>query len=405
MQDNKKPSEFTVEELVELQKTNPDFFLGEVLAETLRKVMAQEVEEKSGKKYERGKEYHRWGSNQGSFTTQGVKSPIEVPRLRHKVRKECIEPEAYKRIRKDITIPAKMVNAIINGISQRKYGLVGKILADSFGISQSVISRKFVINAKAAMKEFMERDLGNYDIVAIMIDGKYFAKEQVVHAVGITSAGDKIMLGFVHTTTENEESITGLFTDLINRNLRFENGLLIVCDGSRGIRKAVDSVFGEKALVQRCQWHKRENVVSYLSDERQEEFRDKLRFAYSQENYDEAKRRLTDIASELERINTSAYRSLLEGMEETLTIHKLGLKKHLGKSLCTTNIIENVNSQLEKRLRNVKRWRTGKMRSYWIAVTLLDIERNMRRINNADKMILLKRKLNERTKTVSKKVS
>ncbi|NUN08441.1 MAG: hypothetical protein HUU54_04620 [Ignavibacteriaceae bacterium] len=125
MQDTKKPSEFTVDELKKLQKINPDFFLREVLAETLRKVMAREVEDKSGEKYESGKEYPRWGSNPGSFTTQGVKSPIEVPRLRHKVSRECIEPEAYRRIRKDVTIPVKMVKAIVNGISQIKYGLVG----------------------------------------------------------------------------------------------------------------------------------------------------------------------------------------------------------------------------------------------------------------------------------------
>lgn len=359
--------------------------------------MAGEVEEKAGKKYEREKEYSRWGSNPGSIKADGTKMPLDVPRIRHKESGVCTEPEIYKKINRDITIPKKMVQAIINGISQRKYKLVAKQIAKSFGISQSVISRKFTESAEAAVEEFTNRDLGRYEFVAILIDGKYFAKQQVVHAVGITSRGDKIMLGFVHTTTENSEAIKGLFTQIINRNFNFMNGIMVICDGSKGILKAIDSTFGEKAVIQRCQWHKRENVISYLPEHKKEEYRDKLRYAYSQISYEDAKKELEMIGSELEKINTSAYRSLREGLEETLTIHKLGFKKTLGRSFSTTNIIENINSQLETRLRNVKRWRDGNMRTNWIAVTLLDIEQNMRRIHGSDHLIAFKRKLIEVT--------
>ncbi|NLH61712.1 MAG: hypothetical protein GX452_09945 [Ignavibacteriales bacterium] len=283
-----------------------------------------------------------------------------------------------------------MIRAIINGLSQRKYQYVVKQLTESFGLSQSVVSRKFRKYAEKVLKDFMERDLSVYKFVAIIIDGKYLSKEQIVHAVGITSRGDKIALGFIQTTTENGEAIKGLLKNLIDRNFGFNEGILVVCDGSKGILKGVDEVFGENGVIQRCQWHKRENVVSYLPDILQKGYKVKHRNAYALTEYDKAKVELQRLAEELGRINPSAERSLLEGLDETLTLHRLGLKAELGESLSTTNIIESFNSQLESKSRNVKRWGPGKMRSHWVCLSLLEIEKNARKVRHYKKLYLLR---------------
>ena len=157
----------------------------------------------------------------------------------------------------------------------------------------------------------------------------------------------KVPLGFIQTTTENAEAIKGLLGDLIKRGLDFTEGLLVVIDGAKGLTSAVREVFGEYAVIHRCQWHKRENVVGYLNKSEQEVYRKRLQRAYgTNKSYEDAKEALMKIHSELLRLNRSAANSLLEGMEETLTLHRLGVFEELGKSLKPTNCIENLNSQL-----------------------------------------------------------
>lgn len=161
-------------------------------------------------------------------------------------------------------------------------------------------------------------------------------------------------------------------------------------DGLKGLRKAVDETFGKYALVQHCQWHKRENILSYLSQEHQGQHRDKLQRVFSEPDYEIARAKLKEITIELMKINRSAGRSLEEGLEETLTIHRLGLVEQLGRSFTTTNLIENLNSQLKKYIGRVKRWMNSDMRSRWMAVALLQIERRMKKINNYEKLHLLR---------------
>lgn len=390
MKDTKKNSEMNLKEFYSLLQRNPMFFVGEIYREAIEKSLESEVKEKAGERYEGKRDYNRWGSNPGSISANGERIPIRVPRLRNKISGETREPEIYRRINRAVQIPEQMIRSIINGMSQRKYKHVAKIVSKSFGLSQSVVSRKFQKSAKSALNELMNRDLGNYEFVSIVIDGKYLSKEQIVHAVGITSGGDKIVLGFVQTTTENSEAIKGLLRNLIERNLRYEGGILLICDGAKGIRKAADEIFGKKAVIQRCQWHKRENVLSYLPEYQKSAYKRRITEAYNQPQYETARTHLKIIAEELGRINPSAEKSMEEGLEETLTVHRLGLREELGKSLCTTNLIENFNSQLEKRFKNVKRWRPGKMRFYWSAISLLEIEKFSRKIHHYEKLNLLK---------------
>jgi transposase-like protein len=216
------------------------------------------------------------------------------------------------------------------------------------------------------------------------------ASRQVVICLGLTLDGRKLPLGFIETTTENTDAIKGLFTDLIGRGLRFDQGLLCVIDGAQGLFKAVREVFGAYAQVQRCQWHKRENVVSYLPKRDQASYRRRLQQAYQKVTYAEAKAALIEIHTELEKLNRSAARSLLEGLEETLTLHRLGLFEQLGKSLKTTNCIENLNSQLTKYIGRVKRWMDSDQRQRWVAMGLLEVEQKMRRVDHAEHLPLLR---------------
>jgi transposase-like protein len=232
------------------------------------------------------------------------------------------------------------------------------------------------------VKEFYERDLSVNTFIALFIDGKYLAKEQMVIVLGVTDQGDKIPLSFIQTNTENSRSVKQLLTDLTSRGFKYEDGLLCVVDGAKGLRKAIEEVFGKNAIVQRCQWHKRENVLSYLKESDKEVYKKKLNKAYATEDYMEARIQLEDIIEELRHINVYASNSLKEGLEESLTIHRLGLKADFGKSFSTTNIIENLNSQLVKYIKRVKYWKTSDQRQRWVASALLEIEHKMRRVDN-----------------------
>ena len=241
------------------------------------------------------------------------------------------------------------------------------------------------------MKEFYERRLDRYDFVSLFIDGKYFQEDEMIIAVGITKKGEKIMLGFIQSGTENSTVCRDFPEHLIERGLNIKEGILCIIDGSKGLRSGIEKVFGQYALVQRCQWHKRENIVSYLTKEKQEVFRIKLQEAYEETNYFNAKSRLFMIGEELKIINESAYKSLEEGLEETLTLHKLGFFAFLGTSLKTTNCIESIMSQIGQKTDKVDYWSNSNQKQRWIAVSLLDIEKRLKKIKGYQHLPLLKK--------------
>jgi putative transposase len=353
-------------------------------------LVAEELRDKAGEKYERGKRYSRWGQNPGSIRIGEEKVPVEVPRLYDKEKSQTEQVEYYQKLHSIALPEEQIIKKIIKGLSQRDYEEVTKSVTESFGLSQSTISRRFIQESSKRLKEFESRDLRRYDFIALVLDGKYLSRENIVIALGITITGLKIPIGFIQTTTENSVAVKGLLRGLIKRNFRFREGILTVIDGSKGLKKAVKEVFGEFSLTQRCQWHKREDVVSYLREEDKNVFRGKLQRAYGEPNYEDAKSRLLEIRDELKKINQSAVNSLMEGLEETLTMHKLGLIEELGRSFTTTNLIENLNSQLARYLRRVKRWVNPEMKSRWIVTALIEIEGRMRRVNNYKKLHLLR---------------
>ena len=236
--------------------------------------------------------------------------------------------------------------------------------------------------------------------MALFIDGKTFADEQMLITLGITIDGQKIPLGFEQTVTENERVTTQFLRKLVDRGLSYHQGLLVIIDGAKGLYNAVNTVFSGYALIQRCQWHKRENVLSYLSKSDQARIRRKLQKAYEKDTYHEALAALMAIRADLSIKNPSAARSLDEGMEETLTLHRLDMMPYLKQSFRTTNCIESINSQVAERTRNVKRWTTAEQRHRWLAAALLDIEPRLRTVKGFRYLPMLRQAIQRELKLV-----
>jgi transposase-like protein len=359
-------------------------------------IMDEEVEMLAGERYSRdkphGRRYRRWGRNPGSICVDGERVPVDVPRVRD-VEAGMERPLQSYRSMKEAAPSNGLAEAILLGLAQGDYQRVAGRFIDGFGLSQSSVSRRFQKRAEKALREFENRSLEEDDFLALWIDGKHVAGEQMIISVGVTGRGQKKVLGFTQATTERAEPIKELLRDLIERGLSFEEGILCVVDGGKGVRKAIDEVFGRRARVQRCQWHKRENVVSYLPKADQKSWRSKLQRAYQEPTYEAAKRRLTELYDELQQINRKAARSLQEGLEETLTLHRLGLFVELGRSLKTTNCIENLNGQVERYIGKVKRWHHSPQRHRWMVLALLEAETRMRRLTGYRHLPKLKRAL------------
>ena len=211
--------------------------------------------------------------------------------------------------------------------------------------------------------------------------------------------------GFVQTATENRRVCAAFLRELVERGLRLEHGVLVITDGAKGLQAAVREAFGDAAVLQRCQWHKRENVVSYLPKRMQATFRRKLQAAYGAPTYAKAKAALDRLGGELALMNASAAASLAEGLEETLTLHRLGVMTTLGISLKTTNIVESINARLGSRTDKIDHWRTSDQKRRWLATALLDLEPQLRRIRGHQALPALRAaldmQLNPATKTAT----
>ena len=315
----------------------------------------------------------------GDVYLRDQKFPIKVPRLRNKTTDEEVSLEAYQRLQQPFNNDGAM-KRLLHGLSTHKYHESSNLAAEAFGISASNLSKKFKRCSGDKLKQLLNRSLSQHDIIAMFIDAKRYAKDGIVVGLGVTIEGKKIILGVEQMHSENGRAIEQWLDRLIDRGLKFEKGILFIIDGSKGIRKAIEQKFGSYALVQRCRWHKRENVVSYLDDAQQTIFRRRLQEAYGKTTYKETKSALMRLHAELERFNLSAANSLLEGLEETLTIHHLGLSPELAKSLSTTNCIEGVMSQLGSYTDKVDRWHNGYQIMRWTGMGLMDIEPRLQRI-------------------------
>lgn len=365
-----------------------------LLASTL---MREEVRQLAGERYQRRKphngRYVRWGSNPGSVRVGAERMPVSVPRVRdrHDGREQPLR--TYQALHDGARPAPQVAEAILLGIAQRDYERVARTAADSFSLSQSTVSRHFTEEAARALEELETRGLADEQYLAIWMDGKQLRGRQVVIAIGLTKDGRKRVLGFVEASTENAKAVKGLLRSLIQRGLDFSEGLLVITDGSKGLRSAARATFGGYAVLQRCHWHKRENVVSYLSGTEAPIWRERLRDALDAPTEPLARTTLERCVEELRPINRHAATSLEEGLDELLTLHRLGVQGRLGRHLRTTNVVESVNARIETQLRKIKRYVSSDQRQQWTAMALLDAERRFRRVDNHRHLPLLKQAL------------
>lgn len=343
--------------------------------------LEREVVSLAGARHSRKPEdprHYRHGTNPGTVHLAGQRVPIEVPRVRGPEGE--LRLQSYDELHRGGELNEVLFRRVLYGISCRNYERAAEEIPGAIGLSSSSVSRQFVEASAAKLREFQERDLTDLDLVVLFLDGKTFADDEMVIALGVTLSGEKRILGFVQTETENERVVAQFLRSLLDRGLDTSSGLLVVIDGSKGLRSAIRKVLRRRAVVQRCQWHKRENVVSHLPRKEQSSWRGRLQRAYGRPTYEEAKQELLKIRDELAEINESAVRSLDEGFEETLTLHRLGLFAKIGRSLKTTNILESVNSQAEERCGRVDHWQNSKQKQRWLAAALVDIEPRLRRL-------------------------
>src|SRR5574337_1095455 len=285
----------------------------------------------------------RWCWQRGAVYLADQKVPITYQRARNRLTRQEVPVSIYHRLQVPYAADTGLFRKVLYGLSCRDYAPAAALVPEVFGLRASSVSRRFIRASATQLQALQERRLDRYDVVALLLDGKTFAEDEMVVAVGVTLTGEKVILGFVQTATENATVCASFLRELLDRGLRIEQGLLCVLDGAKGFRTAIQTVFGAYGIVQRCQWHKRENVVAYLPKGLQARWRRKLQTAYDEPTYVEAKAALLRLRHELTRLNESAVASLDEGFEETLTLHRLGVVRALGRSLKTTNCLESLN--------------------------------------------------------------
>lgn len=347
----------------------------------MQAVMDHEVAQLAGGHYQRrdGEQAYRWGSEKGYLVVDGQKVPIKRPRLRSEDGHEQTLG-SYELFRRGEPLDQAVWNKLMLGLTTRNYSKAVREFAAAYGIEKSAISEHFVRVSREKLHELMERPLDKLKLCALYLDGIEFKGQHLVVALGVNVDGVKSVLGLRQGASENATVVGELLDDLDCRGIDFRVPMLYVLDGSRALSKAVRKRGGKKALIQRCQLHKRRNVTGHLPEEYRESVDRKMANAYAMVGYAEAKRALERLHQEIKAINPSAARSLKEGMEETLTVHRLGLDDLLRYTLATTNPIESTFSVVERVCRRVKRWQRGDHRERWVGAGLWLAEKKFRRV-------------------------
>jgi transposase-like protein len=357
-------------------------------------LMEAEVEQRVGERSQRqtDRTAHRWGCERGYCIVMGQKVPIDRPRVRT-LENEEVKLGSYEMFHRGEPLTETVWEKLMLGLSTRRYGQAVREFAAAYGLEKSAISEHFIEASRAKLREMMERRLDKLKLCALLIDATPFAGQQMVVALGIRQDGKKTVLGLRQGATENATVVGELLGDLVNRGLDFSEPRLYVLDGGKALHTAVKRYAGESAPIQRCQVHKRRNVLDHLTDEQKPAVAKKLNAAYALEDHAAAKLALTQLHRELMELNPSAARSLEEGVEETLTVHRLHMPPQLRKTLACTNVIESAFAIVERVCSNVKRWHGGDQRERWVGSGLLVAEKQFRRIQGYTQIPVLLREL------------
>lgn len=341
-------------------------------------------------KHQEGRRCARWGNQGGSVVFAGQKVRIKRPRVRDLRGAKEVALASYNRFQSEEKLSEAVASKLLLGVSSRHYRQAIEGFCDGCGIERSSVSRQFIQATARRLKTLTERSLASTEFIAIMIDGIEYQGHLIVVAVGIAMDGRKQVLGLRLGATENTVVVTELLESLVERGLDPLRPMLFVLDGSKALSKAVKSLWGERAVIQRCQVHKLRNIRAHLAERHQATILARIREAYSMEGFEEARDSLMTTVRYLERLNPDAARSLEEGLVETLTVHRLGLRGALRKTLSSTNVIENCQGTTRRVTRNVKRWRDGAMVLRWVGCALLVAEKRFHRIRGHRDLVFLK---------------
>lgn len=357
-------------------------------------LMEEEVKHLAGERSRPtpGRTASRWGSERGYCVVMGQKVPVERPRVRSSEDRE-IRLGSYEMFHRGEPLTETVWEKLMLGLSTRKYGEAVREFTDAYGLEKSAVSEHFIEASRTKLKNLMERRLDKKKFCALLIDATPFEGQQMVAALGITVDGSKMILGIRQGATENATVVGELLSDLMNRGMDFTQPRLYVLDGGKALHAAVKKHAGDSAPIQRCQVHKRRNVLDHLGDDDRDAVARKLNAAYALEDYEAAKQALDGLHRELMHLNPSAARSLAEGLDETLTVHRLHVPQQLRMTLASTNVIESAFAIVERVCLNVKRWHGGDQRERWVGSGLIVAEKQFRRIRGYKQIPVLLRVL------------
>jgi transposase-like protein len=352
----------------------------------LGELMEEEVEGVVGSKGRHNPERSavRHGHEAGEVTLGGRRVAVSRPRARSADGKSELGLSTYAHFADRDPLSRVVLERMLAGVSCRRYPRTAEPVGSEVercerSTSKSSVSRSFVERTREALSELMSRRLDDVRLAVMMIDGIELKGRTNVVALGITTEGVKIPLGLWQGSSENATVATQLLSDLVERGLDPEQGMLFVIDGSKALRKAIRTVFGE-VPVQRCIRHKERNVADHLPERDRPAILRRLRRAWAESDHARALDQLRVLAGELERTHPGAAGSLREGMEETLTVTRLGIRGPLKRTLASTNPCESMIGIVRRTQRNVKRWSSGEMGLRWTAAGMLEAERQFRRV-------------------------
>lgn len=352
----------------------------------LSELMEEEVDDVVGAKGKWNPERTavRHGHEAGAVTLGGRRVAVERPRVRAADGSSEIELATYQHFADRDPLARVVLERMLAGVSTRRYPRTQDPVGEEVetrarSTSKSSVSRTFVERTREALGELMGRQLGDLRLAVMMLDGLELKGRMMIVALGITTQGVKIPLGLWEGSTENATVATALLADLVERGLDPEQGMLFVLDGSKALRKAVRSVFGE-VPVQRCLWHKERNVLGHLPERDRPQVKARMRRAWRETDYPRALEQLRQLAGELDHTHPGSAASLREGMEETLTVIKLGIKGKLRRTLESTNACESMIDTVRRTQRNVKNWGSGEMGLRWTASGMREAEQQFRKV-------------------------
>lgn len=351
--------------------------MGKMLAESILYV---EREVKAGPDYAPADPMlQKWASQGGSIYIGDQKVKLQVPRLRHREQGE-VSLESYRKMRDPGQFSEELLEKALRGMSQQKYGDTVIESARAFGISPATISSKLVQVTSQKLQQFRERSLAEFRPFAVFIDTIHRGGEAFIVALGIDLGGNKLPLGFWQGATENNEICAELMADLGRRDLKLVKRIIWVTDGGSGVIKALRARFGAKLVHQRCTIHKDRNIQRHLAKQYRKEAHRRYKTALEQTKYADAKKMLLEFEQWLRERNESAADSLLEALEEILTLHRLKVPALLRKSLHSTNPIESMFSTVRDCEENIKRYRGSRMMQRWLGAVLLHCEKHFKRV-------------------------